>query len=56
MKIGEIYYIFCMDCGNHTGQKYKGIYADESRMYICQECGCENYEHKHEYELIESED
>lgn len=34
--------LFCTDCDKITRQKYKGILADGSQLYICKECGCEN--------------
>lgn len=34
--------LFCIDCDKITRQKYKGILADGSHLFICKECGCEN--------------
>ena len=44
MKINDTYDFFCVDCGEITRQKYKGIYTDGNHLYICKECGCENTE------------
>lgn len=41
MKIIDL---FCVDCDKTTRQIYRGILADGSHLYICTECGCENYE------------
>lgn len=35
---------FCIDCGEVTRQKYKGVYTDGSHLYICTKCGCVNTE------------
>ena len=34
--------LFCVDCNKIIRQKYKGVLADRSHLYICKECGCEN--------------
>ena len=34
--------LFCTECDTITRQKYKGILADGSHLYICKERGCEN--------------
>lgn len=36
--------VYCVDCKKWTKQKFRGrnIY-DNSKMYLCSECGCENY-------------
>lgn len=44
MKINETYDLFCVNCGEITRQKYKGVYTDGTHLYICEECGCENTE------------
>ena len=44
MGNNEIYDFFCVDCDCVTKQMYNGVYVDDSFMYICQVCGCENYE------------
>lgn len=37
--------LFCFDCNETTTQECKGITNDgKEKMYICCECGCENYE------------
>lgn len=41
--IGEQYDNYCVDCDCITCQKYKGKYTDDSEMFICMICGCENY-------------
>lgn len=48
METNEFYDLFCVDCKEITRQKYKGIYADKTHLYICKECGCENYEKEEE--------
>lgn len=42
--IGEQYDNYCVDCDCITRQRYKGKYADDSEMFICMSCGCENHE------------
>ena len=44
MQINKKYDFFCADCEEITWQTYKGICADGSHLYVCQECGCENRE------------
>lgn len=35
--------VFCVDCNGYRKQKLKGRNAyDETLLYICTECGCEN--------------
>ena len=50
LKPGDIIDLYCVDCNGWTRQKYKGILSDESRMFLCQDCGCENVIEKHEHE------
>lgn len=50
LKLGDIIDLYCVDCKGWTRQKYKGILSDESRMFLCQDCGCENVIEKHEHE------
>ena len=47
-EVSEFYDLFCVDCKEITSQKYKGGYYDKTNLYICQECGCENYEKEEE--------
>lgn len=44
MNKHEIMDLYCIDCNEVTRQKYKGVLADGSLLYVCQECGCENTE------------
>lgn len=38
---------YCKDCGKVTRQKYRGTYnQNKEDMFICQDCGSENYEER----------
>jgi hypothetical protein len=43
-KIGEEENIYCVDCRRFTWQKYKGVLADKTALFLCEDCGCENSE------------
>ena len=45
-KVGEKYNIFCVDCDKCTDQIYRGMTRYRGYFFICDECGCENYEDK----------
>lgn len=49
-KPGDTIDLYCIDCKRWTKQKYKGVLADGSRLFLCKECGCENIIEKHEQE------
>lgn len=34
--------LYCIDCDKYTKQKYVTKLADNSLLYLCKECGCEN--------------
>lgn len=44
MESNKVYDLFCVDCRKITQQTYKGIYTDGNYLYVCKECGCENFE------------
>jgi hypothetical protein len=33
---------FCVDCQAHTQQNLKGLMPDNTVLYQCERCGCEN--------------
>jgi hypothetical protein len=35
---------YCADCQTITRQVYKGLLANNSRLFLCRRCGCENYD------------
>lgn len=44
---------YCKDCGKVTRQKYRGTYnQNKEDMFICQECGGENFEEKERQEFL----
>lgn len=45
LEVGSTYDVFCFDCDRVTRQKYKGTtYATNEKMFVCTDCGSENYE------------
>lgn len=34
--------LFCVDCDTHTKQNLKGLMPDNTVLYLCTRCGCEN--------------
>lgn len=34
--------LYCIDCGKWTRQNFKGIMPDNTELYQCETCGCEN--------------
>lgn len=50
LKLGDVIDLYCVDCKSWTKQKYKGILADGSQLFLCKDCGCENTIEKHEQE------
>jgi hypothetical protein len=54
-QIGSTVDKYCTDCDSVTSQTYKGkTNSGDEDMYICTECGCENYEVAEDIESVTS--
>ena len=49
-KPEDIIDLYCVDCKSWTKQKYRGVLADGSQLFLCEDCGCENTIEKREQE------
>lgn len=40
--IRQVRNFYCVDCDKYTDQKYITELADNTLVYVCQRCACEN--------------